>query len=105
MTGRQLDAAVELASSRGDVRLAILLSQAGGSMVNRSDMARQLDLWSVNGMDFKYIENDRLKLYEVLVGNIGGALQGSKVDWKRYLGIVMWYQLPPNTSLPVIVHT
>ena len=105
MTVRQLDAAVELASSRGDVRLAILLSQAGGSMVNRSDMARQLDLWSVNGMDFKYIENDRLKLYEVLVGNIGGALQGSKVDWKRYLGLVMWYQLPPNTSLPAIVHT
>lgn len=105
LTGRQLDAAVELASSRGDVRLAILLSQAGGSMVNRSDMARQLDLWRVNGMDFKYIENDRLKLYELLAGNIQSALQDSNVDWKRYLGLVMWYQLPPDTSLPIIVHT
>lgn len=104
LTGRQLDAAVELASSRGDVRLAILLSQAGGSMVNRSDMGRQLDLWRVNGMDFKYIENDRLKLYELLAGNIQGALQDSRIDWKRYLGLVMWYQLPPDTSLPVIIH-
>lgn len=105
MTGRQLDAAVELASSRGDVRLSILLSQAGGSMVNRSDIGRQLDVWRVNGLDFKYIENDRLKLYELLAGNIQGALPDSKVDWKRYLGLVMWYQLPPDTSLPVIVHT
>lgn len=105
LTGRQLDAAVELCSSRGDVRLAILLSQAGGSMVNRSDIARQLDLWRTNGMDFKYIENDRYKLYELLAGNIHGAFQDHKIDWKRYLGLVMWYQLPPDTSLPVIVHT
>lgn len=105
LTGRQLDASVELASSRGDVRLAILLSEAGGSMINRSDMGRQLDLWRVNGMDFEYIESDRLKLYELLAGNIQGAFQDSKVDWKRYLGLVMWYQLPPDTSIPVIVQT
>lgn len=104
LTGRQLDAAVELAASRGDVRLAILLSQAGGSMVNRSDMAQQLDLWKMNGLDFNYIENDRLRLYELLAGNIQGALQDSLVDWKRYLGLVMWYQLPPDTPLPVIIH-
>ncbi|KAJ6794924.1 nuclear pore complex protein NUP96 [Iris pallida] len=105
LTGRQLDTAVELAASRGDVRLSILLSQAGGSMVNRDDMARQLNLWRVNGLDFNYIENDRLKLYELLAGNIQGALQDSTVDWKRYLGLVMWYQLPPDTSLPFIIHT
>ncbi|XP_008801016.2 nuclear pore complex protein NUP96 isoform X1 [Phoenix dactylifera] len=105
LTGRQLDAAVELAASRGDVRLSILLSQAGGSIVNRSDMAQQLDLWRMNGLDFEYIENDRLRLYELLAGNIQGALQGSSVDWKRYLGLVMWYQLPPDTSLPIIIHT
>ncbi|THU66371.1 hypothetical protein C4D60_Mb05t13440 [Musa balbisiana] len=105
LSGRQLDAAAEIAASRGDVRLAILLSQAGGSMVNRSDMAQQLDLWRMNGMDFKFIENDRLKLYELLAGNIQGAFQVSSVDWKRYLGLVMWYQLPPDTPLPVIFHT
>ncbi|GFZ04035.1 similar to SUPPRESSOR OF AUXIN RESISTANCE 3 [Actinidia rufa] len=74
LTGRQLDAAVELAASRGDVRLACLLSQAGGSMANRSDIARQLDLWRNNGLDFNFIEKDRIRLYELLAGNIQGAL-------------------------------
>ncbi|MQL78124.1 hypothetical protein Taro_010567 [Colocasia esculenta] len=104
LTGRQLDTAVELAASAGDVRLAILLSQAGGSMVNRSDMARQLDIWRMNGLDFQFIENDRLKLFELLSGNIQGACLDSSIDWKRYLGLVMWYQLPPDTPLPVIIH-
>ncbi|KAL5984171.1 hypothetical protein ACLOJK_018275 [Asimina triloba] len=105
LTGRQLDTAVELSASRGDVRLACLLSQAGGSMVSRSDMARQLELWRINGLDFNFIENNRLKLYELLAGNIQGALQDSQVDWKRYLGLLMWYQLPPDTSLLVIIGT
>ncbi|KAH7683943.1 nuclear pore complex protein Nup98-Nup96 protein [Dioscorea alata] len=105
LSGRQLDAAVELAASRGDVRLAILLSQAGGSMVNRSDMAQQIDLWKINGLDFSFIESDRLKLYELLAGNVQGAFQDASIDWKRYLGLVMWYQLAPDTSLSVIIHT
>ncbi|XP_010261150.1 PREDICTED: nuclear pore complex protein NUP96 [Nelumbo nucifera] len=105
LTGRQLDSAVESSVSKGDVRLACLLAQAGGSTVNRSDMARQLDLWRMNGLDFNFIEKDRVRLYELLAGNIQGALHSSKIDWKRYLGLLMWYQLPPDTSLPIIVRT
>ncbi|XP_052182863.1 nuclear pore complex protein NUP96 [Diospyros lotus] len=105
LTGRQLDTAVELAASRGDVRLACLLSQAGGSTVNRSDIDRQLDLWRVNGLDFNFIERDRVRLYELLAGNIQGALQGIKVDWKRFLGLLMWYQLSPDSSLPIVFRT
>ncbi|KAG7998167.1 hypothetical protein I3843_01G245000 [Carya illinoinensis] len=105
LTGRQLDAAVELAASTGDVRLACLLSQAGGSMVNRADVAQQLDLWRINRLDFSFIEEDRLRLYELLAGNIHGSLHGMKVDWKRFLGLLMWYQLPPDTSLPIVFHT
>lgn len=105
LTGKQLDAAVELAASRGDVRLAILLSQSAGSMVNRNDMAQQLDLWRNNGMDFNFIEKDRLKVYELLAGNIQVAVSDLSVDWKRFLGLVMWYQLPSDASLPIIVNT
>ncbi|CAK9169753.1 unnamed protein product [Ilex paraguariensis] len=105
LTGRQLDAAVELAASRGDVRLACLLSQAGGSPVNRSDVARQLDLWRINGMDFNFIEDDRIRILELLAGNIRGALHDINVDWKRFLGLLMWYQLPPDTSLTIIFRT
>lgn len=105
LTGRQLDAAVELATSRGDVRLACLLSQAGGSMVNRADVARQLDLWRINRLDFSFIEEDRIRLYELLAGTIHGSFHDVKVDWKRFLGLLMWYQLPPDTSLPLVFHT
>ncbi|KAI3455258.1 hypothetical protein Pfo_011921 [Paulownia fortunei] len=105
LTGRQLDAAVEVAASRGDVRLSCLLSQAGGSTANRADIAHQLDLWRKNGLDFSFIEKDRVRLLELLAGNIHGALHGVKIDWKRFLGLLMWYQLPPDISLPVVFNT
>ncbi|KAK8618993.1 hypothetical protein V6N13_132963 [Hibiscus sabdariffa] len=105
LTVRQLDAAVELAASKGDVRLACLLSQAGGSTVNRSDVARQLDIWRRNGMDFNFIEKERIQLYELLAGNIHGALCGINIDWKRFLGLLMWYHLPSDTALPVVFRT
>ncbi|KAG2313677.1 hypothetical protein Bca4012_028202 [Brassica carinata] len=102
LTGRELDSAVELAISKGDVRLACLLSQAGGSTVNRDDIMQQLHLWGRNGLDFNYIEKDRVKLYELLAGNIHDALQDIKIDWKRFLGLLMWHHLSPDSSLPVI---
>lgn len=105
LTGRQLDAAVELAVSKGDVRLACLLSQAGGSTVNRSDVAWQLDLWKINGLDFRFIEKERIRLYELLAGNIHDALHDLEVDWKRFLGLLMWYKLPPDASLPAVFCT
>ncbi|CAK7336280.1 unnamed protein product [Dovyalis caffra] len=103
LTGRQLDAAVEMAASRGDVRLACLLSQAGG--LNRADIAQQLELWRINGLDFNFIEKERVRIYELLSGNIHGALKDFKIDWKRFLGLLMWYRLPPHTPLPLIFQT
>ncbi|CAN8233511.1 unnamed protein product [Cochlearia groenlandica] len=102
LTGRDLDSAVELAVSKGDVRLACLLSQAGGSTVNRNDIMHQLHLWGRNGLDFNYIEKERIKLYELLAGNIHDALEDFTIDWKRFLGLLMWHHLPPDSSLPVI---
>ncbi|KAK2378290.1 Nucleoporin autopeptidase [Trifolium repens] len=105
LTGRQLDEAVQLAVSKGDVRLACLLSQAGGSTLNRSDVAKQLDVWRNKGLDFNFIEEDRLRLYELLAGNIHDALHDIQIDWRRFLGLLMWYKLPPDTSLPAAFET
>ncbi|EPS71530.1 hypothetical protein M569_03229, partial [Genlisea aurea] len=105
LTGRQLDNAVELAASRGDVRLACLLSQAGGSTSNRADIAYQLDLWRKNGLDFDFIEDDRVRILELLAGNIHESLKDVELDWKRFLGLLMWYKLPPDISLPVVFNT
>lgn len=103
LTGRQLDEAVQLTAYRGDVRMACLISQAGGSMINRMDMAAQLEAWSTEGLDYSFIEEDRLKLYKLLGGDIQGALTGMEIDWKRYLGLLMWYHLTPDTALPTII--
>lgn len=103
LTGRQLDEAVQLAAYRGDVRMACLISQAGGSMINRIDMVAQLEAWSTEGLDYSFIEEDRLKLYKLLGGDIQGALTGMEVDWKRYLGLLMWYHLAPDTALPTVI--
>lgn len=105
LTGRQLDTATEIAASRGDVRLAILLSQAGGSMSNRSDLAQTLDQWKMNGLDFDYIEEDWLKVYMLLAGNVQAAFLDLPIDWKRYLGLIMWYQLSPDTPLDIIIRS
>ncbi|KAF5817049.1 putative nuclear protein [Helianthus annuus] len=105
LTGRQIDAAVELSASRGDVRLACLLTQAGGSTVNRMDIDRQLDLWKTNSLDFGFIENDRIRLFELLAGNIHGALGEMDIDWKRFLGLLMWYHLQPASDLTSIFQT
>ncbi|KAJ3673771.1 hypothetical protein LUZ60_005763 [Juncus effusus] len=105
LTGRQLDQAAELAVSKGDVRLAILISQAGGSVLTRSDLAEQLEIWRENGLDFDFIESDRVKIYELLSGNVFNAVNDLFIDWKRYLGLVMWYQLGPETPVQDIVKT
>ncbi|KAL3633091.1 hypothetical protein CASFOL_026075 [Castilleja foliolosa] len=105
LTGRQLDAAVELAASIGDVRTSCLLSQAGGSKASRADISSQLDIWRKNGLDFSFIEVDWIRLLDLLSGNIRGALRGVKIDWKRFLGLLMWYQLPPDISLPDVFNT
>ncbi|KAK1394963.1 Suppressor of auxin resistance 3 [Heracleum sosnowskyi] len=105
LTGRQLDAAVKLSASRGDIRLACLLGQAVGSEDNCSDISRQLEIWRENEMDFDFIETDRMRLLELLAGNVQGALDGVNIDWKRFLGLLMWYKLPPTTSLSTIFRT
>eukprot|EP00249_Psilotum_nudum_P020782 c27844_g1_i2 orf=809-3991(-) len=99
LTGRQLDDAVQLAALKGDVRLAILLSQAGGAMTTRKDLALQLDIWSKEGLDCNLIEEERLRIYQLLSGDVQGALGDWEIDWKRFLGLLMWYNLAPDTKI------
>eukprot|EP00267_Zea_mays_P053822 XP_020407006.1 uncharacterized LOC100275928 isoform X1 [Zea mays] len=70
-------------------------------MSNRSDLAQTLDQWKMNGLDFDYIEEDWLKVYMLLAGNVQAAFLDLLIDWKRYLGLIMWYQLSPDTPLDI----
>ncbi|CAH9069669.1 unnamed protein product [Cuscuta europaea] len=102
LTGRQLDAATDLAASRGDVRLACLLSQAGGFTESRLDINQQIEIWRINGLDFSFVEMERVRIFQLLAGDIHLALQDVNIDWKRFLGLLMWYNLSPDTSLPLV---
>ncbi|MCO5612444.1 hypothetical protein L7F22_066711 [Adiantum nelumboides] len=105
LTGRQLDEGIQLAASQGNVRLACLVSQAGSSMTTRRDIASQLEVWEKEGLDFSLIEKDMVLIYKLLSGDIEGALEGRVIDWKRFLGLLMWYHLAPDTQIPDIIKT
>jgi nuclear pore complex protein Nup98-Nup96 len=60
-------------------------------MLISSDLAQLLHLLKINGLDFDYIEEDRLKVHELLAGTILSALLHSPFDLKMYLSLIMWY--------------
>lgn len=68
LTGRKLDEAVEKAIGSGDVRLSTLLSQAGGPVDIRTDIATQLEVWASEDLDQSLIETDRTAIYKLLAG-------------------------------------
>ncbi|KAJ7532285.1 hypothetical protein O6H91_14G081000 [Diphasiastrum complanatum] len=102
LTGRQLDHAVEKSIRRGDVRMACLLSQAGGSVSTRQDIALQLDVWESESLDQSLIEGTKFSILKLLSGDLLGALKDRTIDWKRFLGMLMWYQLAADKGLPDI---
>lgn len=103
LTARNVEDAVGAAVAAGDVRLATLIAQSGGSVEERADVARQVAAWRDLEAD-RHIDEDRLRVYKLLAGDVDGALEGAlPVDWKRYLGLLLWYGLPPNASIPDVV--
>ncbi|WVW83374.1 hypothetical protein I302_105393 [Kwoniella bestiolae CBS 10118] len=104
LSGHQVERAVQSALDGGDMRLATLISQAGGEEIFREELMKQLEDWS------KYKANPLIakgyrKLYALLAGitdiSPGDSSKGSDgcpdvliaegLDWKRSLGLHMWY--------------
>jgi nuclear pore complex protein Nup98-Nup96 len=103
LTARNLEDAVGVAVASGDVRLATLIAQSGGSLEERADVARQVAAWEALHVD-EHVDKDRLRVYKLLAGDVDGALEGAlPVDWKRYLGLLLWYGLPPQASIPEVL--
>ncbi|WVQ98527.1 hypothetical protein IAU59_005653 [Kwoniella sp. CBS 9459] len=104
LSGHQVERAVQSALEGGDMRLATLISQAGGEAIFREEVLKQLEDWQ------KYKANPLIglgyrKLYALLAGitdiSSGDPSRGSDgcpdvliakgLDWKRALGLQMWY--------------
>ncbi|OCF35297.1 nuclear pore complex protein Nup98-Nup96 [Kwoniella heveanensis BCC8398] len=104
LSGHQVERAVQSALEGGDLRLATLISQAGGEAVFREEVLKQLEDWQKYKAD-PLIGLGYRKLYALLAGltdiSPGDPSRGSDgcpdvliakdLDWKRALGLQMWY--------------
>ncbi|CAO3667636.1 unnamed protein product [Umbelopsis ramanniana] len=112
LTGHRIKEACNAAIENRDHRLSTLLPQViTGSETFRNYIKAQLRLWK----DYQYegmISKDYRKVYEVMSGNVGltqgmnGAVGDSDrvlvsegLDWKRTLGLYIWYHSSPDTTL------
>ncbi|XP_063162102.1 nuclear pore complex protein Nup98-Nup96 [Candoia aspera] len=105
LTGKQIGNACRLAQQSGDHRLSLLLSQLAGSQEVRELLALQLADWYQLQAD-SFIREERLHIFCLLAGKPVRQLSEkrsinvcSQLDWKRSLGIHLWYLLPSTAPL------
>lgn len=117
LSGHQIEHAADAALDAGMVRLATLLAQAGTAMEVRADLHDQLALWQSEGVDAD-IDTPIRRIYELLAGNVRTAqLPGPRksdrqllpmaagLDWRRALGLHVWYGTPWEAPLRVSVES
>ena len=112
LTGNQVEKACDAATDAGNVKLATLLSQAGGDNEFKEDLKAQLKLWREQRIDVHVDESVR-KVYALLAG-IVDVLEGSKgtglercpdtqmtkdLDWKRVFGLHLWFSQPLDAPI------
>ncbi|KAF5330033.1 hypothetical protein D9611_010458 [Ephemerocybe angulata] len=121
LTGHQVEEACTLAMDTGYLKLATLVSQAGGDDVFKSDIRAQLEIWKdeklaptsgggglgvgSNGL----ISRGVWKVYRLLSGpddQSDDSLLASWVeevcaglDWKRVFGLCLWYGLGVDAAV------
>ncbi|KAL6777466.1 NUP189 [Auxenochlorella protothecoides x Auxenochlorella symbiontica] len=98
LTGRQLAAAASAAAAAGDVRLATLVAQAGNGEATSRDVAAQREVWRGAGFE-PHLDATRALCYALVAGDVDGAARA--LDWRRALGLHLWYGTPPDAPLAV----
>jgi hypothetical protein len=96
LSGHDLSGAVMTASTSGNVRLATLLATAGSSTEAVNSVMEQLRVWKEEGY-VEHIDEQMMEIYELLAGNVDPAMYIVLQDWKRSLGMHLWYARP-NTD-------
>ena len=106
LTGYQMKKAADVALDAGYLKLATLISQAGGDAVFRVDMQSQLKIWEDEKVT-QFIERGVKKVYMLLAGLLGSEGNGSdkdadlcaNLDWRRVFGLCLWYTEPVTASI------
>ncbi|KAG8453154.1 hypothetical protein GDO86_004828 [Hymenochirus boettgeri] len=105
LSGGRIGDACRLAQKSGDHRLAMLLSQIGGSQEVRDLIGLQLVDWKNLQVD-RFIHEERLRVFCLLSGTPVWNSSDQKsinvcsqLDWKRTLAVHLWYMLPPTAPI------
>lgn len=113
LTGNQVEKACEAAMDGGYLKLATVISQAGGDLDFREDLKEQMQLWKEQRID-AHIDESVRKVYALLAGVVGEVVEGSKggglekcsdvdvlkgLDWKRAFGLHLWFSEPVDASI------
>lgn len=118
LSGNQIDRAVQAAIDGGDMRLATLISQIGGSEDFRAEMQKQLDEWRKYKIN-PLISDGHRRLYALLAGitdisegDSSRGIDGCKdiiisadLDWKRAFGLRLWYGNPFEHTIVDVLAT
>ena len=87
LTGNQVERACEAAMDAGYMKLATLVSQAGGDFDFRDDIKAQIEIWKNDKVD-AHIDKFILRIYNILAGeNVDEGVD----DWKRAFGMHLWF--------------
>lgn len=112
LTGHQVEKACEAAMGSSNLKLATLISQAGGDAEFQEDLRAQLQIWREERIDV-HIDDSVRKVYALLAG-IVDVLEGSNgtgiehcsdlsltegLDWKRVFGLHLWYAQPMHVPI------
>ncbi|CAE1284537.1 NUP98 [Acanthosepion pharaonis] len=105
LSGRQVTEACASAQKAGDNYLSMLLAQAGG--VNKSCkqlIEQQLDNFNTYGVG-EFISHERLKILSLLAGKMVLKIGNQTINvcegmnWRRALGLHLWYQCEPTSLI------
>lgn len=105
LTGHELGPALSAAASRGDVRLATLIAASGSGIAPiKHATSHQLDLWLAEGLD-DHIAPMRLAIFKLLAGHIAETARAVQLDWRRSLGLYLWYGIPRTAPMQDVLHS
>ncbi|WFC94188.1 hypothetical protein MBRA1_000821 [Malassezia brasiliensis] len=103
LSGHQVEHAADAAVEANDLRLATLVAQAGGDASSQAFLADQLRVWEKEEV-LPSIGAPMRRVYECLAGHVGTAAKvATGLDWRRALGLHVWYGVPWEAPLAASV--
>ena len=95
----RIDDAFRTALKSGHLRLATIVTQAGGDERMRDLLRKQIEIWRSQRCD-TFIDDDVLKSYSLLAGERNTDLPST---WKQALLLEFLYYHPPNSTIVDVV--